>query len=421
MAAIFRRPELARQMASQLLHPGVLDEALRSGLFFSGLRRTGKTTFLVHDLIPALEAGGAIVIYVDLWSDTQASPALLVYAAIRKALADLQTPASTLMAKLRTVKKAQVEAMGLAFGFEVERLGELGGPTLAQALTEVVDKAGTDVVLIVDEVQHAMSSDEGNRMLVALKSARDAINPRPNTAGHFIFVGTGSHRAMVNELITRRSQAFAGASSVDYPVLDASFVQYMLDRLSAESAGPWPSLEVSVEAFHALGHRPEELVRALRQLHHLPPGTSPDPNQTLPIIAATMRSTAAEIDTARLWQMELLRWRSSTASRPSRAMAGGYFPPMRSRATPSPWAGRSRSRRSNPWSTRCSPPTSSCVGRTVPTWSPILSSRRSGANNGSSNWGRAKTPDLAPNASNVQDECARRLESEQEGDFAGQR
>jgi hypothetical protein len=306
MAVIFRRPELARQMAQQLLHPGVLDEGLRSGLFFSGLRRTGKTTFLVHDLIPALEAGGAIVIYVDLWSDTQASPASLVHTAIRKALADLQTPASTLLARLRPVKKAKVEAMGIAFGFEVDKLGEAGGPTLALALTEVVDKACTDVVLIVDEVQHAMSTEEGNQMLIALKSARDAINPRPGTAGHFLFVGTGSHRAMVNELTTRRSQAFAGASSVDYPVLDASFVQYLLDRLSAEGPGPWPSTKVAVEAFRGLGHRPEELVRALRQLRHLPAGTNPDPNETLPIIAATMRSTAAEIDMARLWQMGAL-------------------------------------------------------------------------------------------------------------------
>jgi len=306
MAAIFRRSELARQMTQQLLHPGVLDEALRSGLFLSGLRRTGKTTFLVHDLIPALEAGGAIVIYVDLWSDTQASPSSLLHAAIRKALSDLQTPTSTLLAKLQLVKKAKVEAMGIAFGFEVDNLGKVGGPTLAQALTEVVDKAATDVVLIVDEVQHAMSSEEGNQMLVALKSARDAINPRLNTAGHFIFVGTGSHRAMVNELITRRGQAFAGASSVNYPVLDASFVQYLLDRLGAEGAGPWPSLEVAVEAFRALGHRPEELVRALRQLRLLPPGTNPDPNVTLPIIAATMRGTAAEIDMARLWEMGAL-------------------------------------------------------------------------------------------------------------------
>ena len=95
MSSIYRRPLLAAQMAKQLLDPGVLDEGLRSGLFLSGLRRTGKTTFLVNDLIPALEEAGALVIYVDLWSNTQTSPAALVLAALRKTLAELQTPAST--------------------------------------------------------------------------------------------------------------------------------------------------------------------------------------------------------------------------------------------------------------------------------------------------------------------------------------
>jgi len=41
-----------------------------------------------------------------------------------------------------------------------------------------------------------------------LKAARDTINPRPHTPGHFIMIGTGSNRAMVNELITRKAHAF---------------------------------------------------------------------------------------------------------------------------------------------------------------------------------------------------------------------
>jgi predicted AAA+ superfamily ATPase len=52
MARIYRRTELATRMAGQLLSPGVLDEGLRSGLFLAGLRRTGKTTFLLTDLTP---------------------------------------------------------------------------------------------------------------------------------------------------------------------------------------------------------------------------------------------------------------------------------------------------------------------------------------------------------------------------------
>ncbi len=90
-------------MARQLLNPGVLDEGLRSGLFLSGRRRTGKTTFLLNDLIPALAEAGALVIYVDLWSDTQTNPAVLVLTAIKETLAELQTPASNILQKLKRV------------------------------------------------------------------------------------------------------------------------------------------------------------------------------------------------------------------------------------------------------------------------------------------------------------------------------
>jgi predicted AAA+ superfamily ATPase len=56
---IFHRRPLAEEMAARLLRPGVLDQALRSGLFLSGVRRIGKTTFLKQDLIPALETDDA--------------------------------------------------------------------------------------------------------------------------------------------------------------------------------------------------------------------------------------------------------------------------------------------------------------------------------------------------------------------------
>jgi hypothetical protein len=302
MSNIYRRTTLAAEMARQLLNPGVLDEGLRSGLFLSGLRRTGKTTFLVNDLIPALEAAGALVIYVDLWSDTRASPAALVHTALQKTLSELQTPASSLLQKLKRLGGADLGVLGFKFGFKLESLGAKGGPTLAQALTEVVDQAHANVVLIVDEVQHAITSDDGNQMLLALKSARDAINPRPGTPGHFIFIGTGSHRALVSELTARRNQAFAGATSVPYPVLNGDYVTHLLARLAQEGAGPLPSLAVAIQAFETLGNRPEEMLKALRQLlRHLPPGANPD--EHLPVIAATLRSTAADMELMKVEQL----------------------------------------------------------------------------------------------------------------------
>ncbi len=61
---IFHRSSYAEQMAEQLLMPAPLHTNVRSGVFLSGIRRVGKTTFLRQNLIPALEARGAVVIYV---------------------------------------------------------------------------------------------------------------------------------------------------------------------------------------------------------------------------------------------------------------------------------------------------------------------------------------------------------------------
>ncbi|MFM7653169.1 MAG: AAA family ATPase, partial [Vulcanococcus sp.] len=266
MTEVFHRPRLAAELAGRLLQPGVLDEGLRSGLFLSGLRRTGKTTFLRTDLVPELEAQGAVVIYVDLWSDTKANPSTLVQAAVRQTLSELVSPSSPLLARLRRIKGLDLGGLGFRFGFQLDQLGEVGGATLAQAFTELVDQSGGDVVLIIDEVQQAITSEEGHQMLLALKAARDAINPRPATPGHFLFLGTGSHRALVSELTARRNQAFVGATSLAHPVLDQAYVRHVLERLHNEGMEPLPSEDAAWSAFETLGHRPEEFLRALGQL-----------------------------------------------------------------------------------------------------------------------------------------------------------
>lgn len=304
MAEVFRRPQLAAELARRLLHPGVLDEALRSGLFFSGLRRTGKTTFLRTDLVPELEDQGAVVIYVDLWSDTKVSPAVLVYAAVRRTLAELATPASPLLARLGRLRGLDLGGMGFRFGFQLEQLGHDGGATLAQAFTELVDQANSNVVLIIDEVQQAITTDDGHQMLLALKAARDAINPRPDTPGHFLFLGTGSHRALVGELTARRNQAFTGATSLPYPVLDLAYVQHVLQRLRGSGAGALPSEAIAWSAFVTLGHQPEEFLRALAQLEASSSTSSGlEPDQLLPVIAATLRGAAADLELQKVEQI----------------------------------------------------------------------------------------------------------------------
>lgn len=290
-STFYHRTDYASDMAKQLLQPSALQLQVRSGVFLSGIRRIGKTTFLRQDLMPALEAMGALVIYVDLWSDRSKNPATQVHEAVRATLAQLQTPGTRLLERF---KGLSVGAAGFSFGFQVDAVGKAGGATLAQVLAELVDQVKTSVVLIVDEVQQALGTDEGSNLLFALKAARDAVNARPGTPGYLLFVGTGSHKSLVADMATRRSQPFAGAVSTAYEPLGADFVHWKWQQLQAIDGVRLPAEAVMWEGFVTLGQRPEELQHALMQLQSRPEA----PDLAFPIICATLASAAAEVELA---------------------------------------------------------------------------------------------------------------------------
>ncbi len=86
-------------------------------------------------------------------------------------------------------------------------------------------------------------------------------------------------------------------------MLNGDYVEHLLKRLAQEGAAPLPSPAVAIQAFETLGNRPEEMIKALRHLsRHLPPGANPDEHR--PVIAATIRSTAADIELMKVAQLE---------------------------------------------------------------------------------------------------------------------
>lgn len=287
--ALFHRTAYAQALAEQLLEPSPLFRNVRSGVFLSGIRRIGKTTFLRQDLIPALEARGALVVYVDLWADRTKSPSALVHQAVQATLAQLQVPGSALLQRLKALN---LGAAGFSFGFQIESIGTSQGVTLAQAFEELVEKARVDVVLIVDEIQQALNSDEGANLLHALKAARDAVNAKPGTPGHFLLLGTGSHKSLLTDMATRRSQPFTGALATSYEVLGVDFVQWQLALFAKSPSLVLPSVEVTWQGFQAMGHRPEELLKALAQLQL----TTLPADQAFPLICATLASAAADVE-----------------------------------------------------------------------------------------------------------------------------
>lgn len=295
----FHRPQYANDLAQQLLKPTALQLQVRSGVFLSGIRRIGKTTFLRQDLIPALESMQALVIYVDLWADRSKSPALLVHEAVKSTLSGLASPGAKVLERF---KGLNVGAAGFSFGFQVDSVGKPGGATLSEVFTELVDKVSTNVVLILDEVQQALGTEDGNNLLFALKAARDAVNTRPGTPGYLLFLGTGSHKSLVADMATRRSQPFAGAVATEYEPLGTEFVRWKHEQLQPLKGIKLPSQEVMDHGFMAIGQRPEELQNALVLLQSRPE----DPDMAFPIICTTLAASAAEVEIATVESMGAL-------------------------------------------------------------------------------------------------------------------
>jgi hypothetical protein len=183
----YPRAELAVQLAEALHGRVVLSDA-RNGLFLASPRRTGKSTFLQQDLKPQLEKSGAVVVYVDLWADQAKDPALLIG---EKIVAALQ-PFLGIVAKL--AQKSGLESISIAGAIKLDTsgIGQLDNDTLPGMLQALRNAAKKPVALIIDEAQHALTSTNGNRVMAALKSARDQMNSPSDT--NLMLVMSGSDR-----------------------------------------------------------------------------------------------------------------------------------------------------------------------------------------------------------------------------------
>ena len=259
----FHRPTLAHRVADMAL--GLDPLAGDSGVFLAGPRRTGKSTFLKLDLIPELEKRNVLPVYVDLWTDRTADPGEVITEAIRSAIRTLDSGLTKL------VRRSGMSKVGVGswLTVDIDKIGRTGGATITDAVAHMIERSGRPVVLIVDEAQHAITSDAGKNAMFALKSARDTLNigARP-ASGSNVRVGlvfTGSHRDKLASLVIGRTQPFFGASVTDFPLLGRDFTDAYTEFVNARLAKDRQLDPHEVfAAFQTVGYRPEFLQSAIK-------------------------------------------------------------------------------------------------------------------------------------------------------------
>ena len=255
----FPRSALAQGLVAALQGKALLGDA-HNGLFLAAPRRTGKSTFLQGDLWPALQAVGVVVVYVDLWADARRDPGGLIAEAIARALA----PQLGLVA--RTARKAGLDKVKVG-GLEVDtsKIGKVDGLTLTDALRLLHESAGKPVALIIDEAQHALTSEAGEAAMTALKSARDQLN-QPGVV-NLMLVMSGSDRDKLLRLVNTVGAPFYGSQIQRMPSLGPDFIAHIAALIEAQRPELRPVDQALLQqAFEVFGHRPQFFMAALGQV-----------------------------------------------------------------------------------------------------------------------------------------------------------
>lgn len=255
----FPRTALADELVSMLQGRAVFGDA-HNGLFLAAPRRTGKTTFLRSDLLPALERVGVVPVYVDLWADLARDPGALIAEAIGRAL----QPQLGRVARL--AREAGLEKVSLGGWLQVDasRIGKVDGLTLADALRALHETAEKPVALIIDEAQHALTSEAGENAMTALKSARDQMNAPGEVS--LMLVMSGSDRDKLLRLVNSNGAPFYGSQIQRMPLLDQAFIDFIAGLIEAQRPDLRPVDRAALyRAFEGFGNRPQFFMEALGQ------------------------------------------------------------------------------------------------------------------------------------------------------------
>ncbi|WP_207456322.1 AAA family ATPase [Azospirillum sp. SYSU D00513] len=296
---LFHRSKLAGSIADRLT--GESPFGAEQTLCLAAPRRTGKSTFLRLDLAPELENRCIEVVYVDLWSNRDTDPGLLIAESIKAALRKAEgIPVKA--ARTMGLSKVGVGAVSI----DIEKIGQPQGTTLADALETLLLRLHKRIALLIDEAQHALVSEAGMNAMFALKAARDRLNTRDDARDgpNLVVVLTGSHRDKLSRLVLGRDQPFYGASVQTFPLLGRDYTDaytaWINERLAA---GNRFEPDDVYAAFDLVGRRPEILTQILKDIA-LETGDAGELKTTL--------SEGAEALRRRLWEDYENAWSSLT-------------------------------------------------------------------------------------------------------------
>lgn len=221
-------------------------------------RRMGKTQFVTRDLATEAEKRGYRVGYCSFWN-LQDNPAK----ALQVALTDIEN--NSWRKKLNdyishSASEISASVAGASFSVKTDS-PKVEEDDLIGIINSIkrLAKGKKKVLLICDEVQH-LADERFSSLIATLRTQFDEHKDS------IYVVYTGSSRdGLVRIFRDRRAPMFHMAQQVDFPNLDSSFVNHMLEAFSKATTRSL-NLSSGIGIFKDLGHNPSLFHHLLRHM-----------------------------------------------------------------------------------------------------------------------------------------------------------
>jgi chlorite dismutase len=134
----------------------------------------------------------------------------------------------------------------------------VNGITLADALKVLISLAKQPVALIIDEAQHALTTNAVQAALKALKSPRDTINIADKV--DLMLVMTASDRDKLLRLVNSLSAAFYVSTVQKLPTLDVALIDDVAKQIESSRPETMPVVrKILGKAFPLYGEKSQFL------------------------------------------------------------------------------------------------------------------------------------------------------------------
>lgn len=263
------------------------------GISIFGPRRTGKTQFLTHDLVPLAEQKGHRVVYASLWQPLKSPLAILLYEFDRAIRAD------SFMNRVKSIAsdlapKFKVRMPDGSTDMEID-LAKLNGKPpeehflLLDQFCERLASNGKPTFLLFDEFQELENAECATDLVAALRTSLD------KRKDGLVAVFTGSSQAGLRQVFSvRDAPFFRFAIPIDLPIMEEEFVVHQLKAFHTASKAKIEKRK-AVEIFRRFNGNPLFFQRWLMKIAIYPHMSESD------AIDAVQAELAEEFGFNRLW------------------------------------------------------------------------------------------------------------------------